>query len=92
VIIGVDREPIDTDVFRALMQAAVREAKGDQLFDAGEWRHFAEKLYYYDCDLKNPGSYAGLAARIQSLNGGTLGNRLYYCATPPTLVSPIIDA
>ncbi len=91
VIIGVDREPIGIDNFRALMQAAVREAKGEQLFDAGEWRQFAQKLHYFACDLKDSGSYAGLAARIQELNGGTLGNRLYYCATPPTLVEPIID-
>jgi len=90
IIIGVDREPIGTDNFRALMQSAVHEAKGEQLFDAGEWRHFAQKLNYFACDLKEPSRYAGLAARIQELNGGTLGNRLYYCATPPTLVEPII--
>jgi len=90
VIIGVDREPIDTDNFRALMQSAVREAKGIQLFDADEWRQFAQKLDYFACNLKEPDSYAALTARIQALNGGALGNRLYYCATPPTLVEPII--
>ncbi len=90
-IIGVDREPIDTNAFRTLMQAAVREAKGEQLFDAEEWRQFAQKLHYFSCDLKQPENYARLAERIQELNGGALGNRLYYCATPPTLVAPIID-
>lgn len=73
------------------MQSAVRAAKGDQLFDADEWQQFAQKLNYFACDLKEPGGYTGLAARIQALNAGTLGNRLYYCATPPTLVDPIID-
>lgn len=91
LIIGVDREPIGTEAFRALMQAAVREAKGTQSFDADAWRQFAQKLDYFACDLKEPGHYAGLAARIQDLNGGALGNRLYYCATPPMLVAPIID-
>jgi glucose-6-phosphate 1-dehydrogenase len=73
------------------MQFAVREAKGVQLFDAEEWCNFAQKLIYFACDLKDPDSYTGLAVRIQALNGGALGNRLYYCAMPPTLVGPIID-
>lgn len=91
VIIGVDREPINTTAFRKRMQSAVREAKGMQMFDADAWRQFAQKLNYFACNLKDSGSYAELAARIQDLNGGVLGNRLYYCATPPTLVAPIID-
>ncbi|MGR9037523.1 MAG: glucose-6-phosphate dehydrogenase, partial [Gammaproteobacteria bacterium] len=90
-ILGVDREPIDAEVFRTRMQSAVLEAKGIQSFDADAWRQFAQKLEYFACDLKDSGSYTGLAARIQALNGGVLGNRLYYCATPPTLVASIID-
>ncbi|MFU8825833.1 MAG: glucose-6-phosphate dehydrogenase, partial [Yoonia sp.] len=60
------------------------------MFDTEEWHYFAQKLNYFACDLKDSAGYAGLAARIQALNGGALGNRLYYCATPPMLVEAII--
>jgi len=91
MIIGVDREPIDTNTFRSLMQSAAHEAKETQLLDAEEWCQFALKLHYFSCNLKDPDSYAGLATHIQDLNGGALGNRLYYCATPPILINSIIN-
>ncbi len=91
IILGVDREPINIGVFRELMHSAVFEAKGKQSFDADEWHRFTQKLDYFACDLKDSSSYAQLAAHIKKLNGNTLGNRLYYCATPPTLVSSITD-
>ncbi|WP_305907887.1 glucose-6-phosphate dehydrogenase [Methylomarinum sp. Ch1-1] len=89
LIIGVDREPMSDEQFRVTMQTAVRKAKGEHLFDAGDWCQFAEKLHYFAGNLKDPDCYSGLAARIQALNG-SLGNRLYYCATPPILASSIV--
>lgn len=90
-ILGVDREPIDADTFRKIMKSAVLEAHGLQSFDADEWHQFTQRLDYIACNLKDLDSYEGLASRIHELNGDTLGNRLYYCATPPALVGPIID-
>jgi len=89
IIIGVDREPMTTEHFRTLMQAAVREAKGESLFDAEAWCQFAQKIHYVAGDLNAMASFTTLAERIQELNQGVLGNRLYYCATPPMLVAPI---
>jgi glucose-6-phosphate 1-dehydrogenase len=90
-VLGVDREPVSSGVFRHLAEEAVREANGNTAFDQSLWEPFAERLEYLSCDLKVADSFQVLAARLQEANGGSLGNRLYYCATPPTLVSDIIS-
>jgi len=90
VILGVDREAMTDDAFRDAMKTAVLKAKGEQLFNDVDWRKFAGRLHFFACDLKDSDAYAGLAARIRELHDGSLGNRLYYCATPPGLVSSIV--
>lgn len=84
VIIGVDRAPISNSDFRALMHSAI-EGIDDQ-----HWADFEKRLNYFPCDLKDSSSYSGLSAKIKELNNGSLSNRLFYCATPPTLVASIV--
>lgn len=91
IILGMDRAPMSDDAFRKAMQEAVCLAKGKAAFETEESRRFAKKLHYFAGDLQDPASFIALAARIRKLNGGALGNRLYYCATPPTLMSFIVN-
>ncbi|MFU8899856.1 MAG: glucose-6-phosphate dehydrogenase, partial [Roseinatronobacter sp.] len=72
------------------MQEAVRAAKGKAAIETQASRRFANQMHYFAGDLQDPASFTALAERIQELNGGALGNRLYYCATPPALVSDIV--
>lgn len=91
IILGVDRVPMSDDAFRMAMQEAVCLAKGKAAFETEGSRRFAKQLHYFAGDLQDPASFVALAARIRELNGGALSNRLYYCATPPTLVSFIVN-
>ncbi|MGR9046958.1 MAG: glucose-6-phosphate dehydrogenase [Gammaproteobacteria bacterium] len=91
IIVGVDRAPMSDDAFRTAMQEAVCAAKGKAALETQESHHFASQLHYFAGDLQDPASFVALAERIRTLNGGALGNRLYYCATPPALVSFIVN-
>ncbi|MBE0435376.1 MAG: glucose-6-phosphate dehydrogenase [Methylomicrobium sp.] len=90
IILGMDRAPMSDDAFRMAMQEAVRAAKGKAAIETQESRRFANQMHYFAGDLQDPASFTALAERIRELNGGALGNHLYYCATPPALVSDIV--
>lgn len=90
IILGVDRAPISDDAFRIAMQEAVCAAKGKPAIETQESLRFTNQMHYFAGDLQDPASFTALAERIRALNGSALGNRLYYCATPPALVNDII--
>lgn len=90
-IIGVDRGVMSDAEFRALMTTATQDEKKDALIDDAKWAQFLEKTTYFFCNLKESPSYNDLRAVILAKNGGVLGNRLFYCATPPTLATAIIE-
>src|SRR5437660_5318902 len=55
-------------------------------------KSFAQKLFYCQADFDDREGYARLADLLDRLDQeeGTLGNRLFYLAPPPTLDSEII--
>ncbi len=60
--------------------------------DEAAWAAFAGHLYYCRGDYDDPGTYAALAQRLETLDAGcqTCGNRLFYLAMPPQLYPVII--
>ena len=84
-VIGVSRRPFSDDDFRRMMLDALVEHRvirneGDPL-----WESFAQGLCYVQGEFGRPEGYERLAARLAEVGAarGTLGNRLYYLATPP---------
>lgn len=90
-ILGIGRTEISTDQFRDSMCAAVKNSFLKD-FDDRLWKEFAVKLDYLSLDYSFLESYTKtLRETLSSLEKRhhTSGNRIFYLATPPTLLEKI---
>ncbi|MFW6126769.1 MAG: glucose-6-phosphate dehydrogenase [Thermodesulfobacteriota bacterium] len=87
-MVGVARTPLSREEFQRKMQDAIASHEN---YDPEEWAKFAAGLDYYAIDYDSQASFQELADYLQDLDGhhGTLGNRLFYLALPPSLYQPI---
>ncbi len=92
VIIGVARSEMSHEEFRRRMREAVTEFARVQPPAAHVWERFASSLYYCPGDPGDPAVYERLGPLLRQLETekGTGGNRLFYCATPPSLYPAIV--
>ncbi len=92
VILGVARSEMSDDEFRRRMREAVGEFARVQPPAAHVWERFASSLYYCPGDPADAALYERLGARLRQLetDKGTVGNRLFYCSTPPSLYPAIV--
>lgn len=90
-LLGIGRTEISTDQFRDLMCAAVKNSFLKD-FDDRLWKEFAVKLNYLSLDYSFLASYTKtLREMLSSLEKKhcTSGNRIFYLATPPTLLEKV---
>ncbi|MBI5587306.1 MAG: glucose-6-phosphate dehydrogenase [Deltaproteobacteria bacterium] len=90
-VLGTSRAKMDDESFRSAMEKAVREDGG---FDAAAWAEFSKRIFYTTADdLADGASYDRLKAILEGKNMefGTLGNRMFYLATPPSAYAEIAD-
>jgi glucose-6-phosphate 1-dehydrogenase len=91
-VIGVARSEMNNEQFRARMREAISEFARLQPPSAKVWDRFAQALFYYAGDPSDPALYPGLVEYLRRVehDRGTGGNRLFYCATPPSLYPPLV--
>ena len=91
--VGVARQPLSTEAFRAMMRAGVDEHSRRPPEEA-VWRSFAERLEYVTGEFDDPATFQQLAAHLARLDQerGLEGNRLFYLATPPSEFGKILKA
>src|SRR2546426_5071900 len=91
-VIGVARSEMSNEQFRARMREAIAEFARVQPPSQKVWERFAQALFYYAGDPANPELYAGLRDYLRQVEQerGIGGNRLFYCATPPSLYPPLV--
>ncbi len=92
VIIGVARSEMSHEAFRERMREAVAEFARVQPPASHVWNRFASSLYYCAGSPADPVLYERLGALLKELekDTDTGGNRLFYCATPPSLYPQIV--
>ncbi len=92
-IVAVARTDMTDEEFRRRMREAVTEFGRVQPPSETVWERFAGALRYVPGDPKDPALYPRLAQALEGIERerGTGGNRLFYCATPPSLYEPIVD-
>ncbi len=91
-IVSTARTGMSDDEFRRRSRAGIDEFARIKPPSEQVWDRFASALTYVAGDPADPGLYAKLDAtltRIESARPGP-ANRLYYCATPPSLYDDII--
>jgi glucose-6-phosphate 1-dehydrogenase len=90
-LVGYSRHAKDHGTFRSEMRDAV-DRHSRRSGDPQTWERFADRLYYCAADYDDPKGYVHLADLLAEVDRThqTGGNRLYYLATPPSLVPTII--
>jgi glucose-6-phosphate 1-dehydrogenase len=90
-VLGVARRDWGEDGFRERMRAATEEFS--RVAPEGPlWHDFAKSLYYERFDFTEQAGYEHLRDRIARIDAerNTMGNRLYYLATQPSLYTTIV--
>ncbi|MDP9150270.1 MAG: glucose-6-phosphate dehydrogenase [Myxococcota bacterium] len=92
-IVGFALTESNDDEFRRAMHDAVSEFSRRKPLDETVWQDFASRLHYVHGKFEDPASFALLRAKLEELDrkNGTLGNRLYYLAVPPSTFRLVID-
>jgi glucose-6-phosphate 1-dehydrogenase len=91
-IVGVARTEMTHDPFRQRMREAVAAFARVQPPSAEVWERFAASLFYCAGDHGDPRLYSRLADLLREVERrtGDAGNRLFYCATPPSLYPTLV--
>ncbi|MFA5124162.1 glucose-6-phosphate dehydrogenase, partial [Zavarzinia sp.] len=91
-IIGYGRQELSDDEFRALLRKAIDDHYGADTIDGSLCDRILLSPRYVQGQFDDPEGYARLAAVLDELDtGGTLGNRLFYLATPPSQFEVIVE-
>ena len=90
--VGVARRSQENEDFRADMKKAVSQF-GESPLASDVWDTFAAGLHFCAGQFQNPDSYRALKRELDGLHRrhGTLGNVLFYLATPPEFDSSIVE-
>ena len=90
-IICVDRNPSDTDAYRALLTTAMEGFVGKagaefeaKSLDEDTWGWVRDRITYHVGDLDQPDTYA-------ALDGMVKGNAIFYLAVAARFFGPVID-
>jgi glucose-6-phosphate 1-dehydrogenase len=92
-IVGFSRNALTSEQFRDQMKASV-----DQFSRSGPardplWTDFANHLSYISGDFDDASAFTKLRQQLEENDQkfGTLGNRLFYLATPPSVFTKVIQ-
>jgi len=92
-IVGAARSEETDDAFRERMKAAVQKYARDP-FKEDTWNELAAGIHYVTLDFADTEAEGKLADRLMQLDEerGTLGNRVYYFAVPPSAIGTLVEA
>jgi glucose-6-phosphate 1-dehydrogenase len=91
-ILGTARSDWTDDEFRQQMEAAVREFGRDE-FRQDVWDRLAGATSYRSLDFADAAAEDELVAYLEQVDEdrGTMGNRVYYLAVPPSAMPTIVE-
>ena len=87
-IIGVGRDDLSDEQYRALMQSRYDKVELSKRPSAEEFARFAALLEFVRMDLSKPDDYSRLAATLQARNADTV---VMYVATAPNLFTTVCE-
>lgn len=94
-VLGMAREEMNDDAFRARMEAAVRASDEISDFDEQTWEALAHRMHYAGGDLNDAGAYERLLRRLDEIESNRSPedrNRMFYLAVPPSVFPGIVRA
>ena len=84
-VLGIARNSMNDDEFRAAMKEAVAKFSADESLDDSSWQSFANRLFYITGDFSNAELYQTVKSKLEQIDSDyqTQGNRVFYLATLP---------
>ncbi len=91
-LVGVGRRPWSDAEFRSEMRASTEQHSRVQPLNPEVWDNFAEGLFWVGGEFGDQAVYTTLAAKLDEIDKtrGTVGNRLFYLAIPPSWFDDVI--
>src|ERR687893_3129845 len=91
-VVGVSRTALSYDEFRKRLRVALDQQRPSKVSD-DVWDSFSRGVFYLPGDSKEPRTYRELKTLLKELDEEreTRGNRAFYLASSPSLVSPIVE-
>ncbi|HZF05233.1 MAG TPA: glucose-6-phosphate dehydrogenase, partial [Patescibacteria group bacterium] len=91
-IIGTARSEMSDEEYRARARASVTRFARLKIPSQHVWDRFAGSVYYVPGDPTDPALYGRVKQRLEQIETARGGprNRLFYCATPPSLYHDIV--
>jgi glucose-6-phosphate 1-dehydrogenase len=83
-IIGFSRSKMSDDEWRKDLTETTEKFAGKQ-WDAAAWKEFSASIHYHAGDIGQAGDFTALAKRLDELEQGRQGTRVYYLSTAPQL-------
>jgi glucose-6-phosphate 1-dehydrogenase len=92
-VIGLDLKEMSDDEFRQRLRQGVDQFSRRGKAEDEAWNEFASYLNYVSADFTDSAAYAALADQLagQDKAWNTGANRVFYLATPPTMVETIVQ-
>ncbi len=84
-ILGVARQQMSDQEYRAKMREALAEFGDEDTVDEAAWNSFAEGIFYVAGEFKDAETYIKKKSRLKAIDEQrkTHGNRIFYLATAP---------
>jgi glucose-6-phosphate 1-dehydrogenase len=91
-VVGISRTEMSHDEFRKKLRGALDEQRPGEV-SGDVWNSFCGGVFYLSGDSKKAETYRELKDFLKKLDGerGTEGNRSFYLASSPSLVSAIVE-
>jgi glucose-6-phosphate 1-dehydrogenase len=90
-IVAAGRRDFTDDSYRAFATESV-ERFSRRAVNEVKWKSFARTLFFVNIDIAEPGAFATLGARLDTIEHerGLPRNRVYYLAVPPSMFAPTV--
>ena len=92
-VIGVDRKAMSEDEFCQRLRDGANQFSRHGQVDDKQWNDFASRLSFVAAEFSDAAAFTKLADRpdAQDRQWDTKANRIFYLATPPTLMETIVQ-
>ena len=92
-VLGMGRDPMSEEAFRAMMRDALKASEEIPEFDEAVWEQLSAKLHYTAGDFGDAAAYQRLHEALEEIEGARQPyepNRLFYLAVPPSVFPTIV--
>jgi glucose-6-phosphate 1-dehydrogenase len=92
-VIGLDLKTLNDEEFRSHLREGVEQFSRRAHADSAAWDAFAGRLSFRSADFGDLAAYKALSERLkqQDQDWGAAATRIFYLATPPTLMETIAE-